>query len=61
MTRDIETPEDPVDFEDERPDPEEPDTWQEGEPRDAETDDLDWADQHSTIEDPFPEDQPENQ
>jgi hypothetical protein len=57
MTPDIETPQDADDFDDERPDPEEPDTWQQVEPRDAETDELDWADQHPTEEDPFPEEQ----
>ena len=60
MSNDFETSSEPDDFESERPDPEEPETWQHEAPRDGETEQLDWADQHSTVEAPLSEeDSPE--
>ena len=58
MSNDFETAREPEDFDSERPDPEEPATWQRGEQRsDVEFDDLDWADQHATVEDPLAEEE----
>ena len=57
MSSDFETSPEPDDFEPERPDPEEPETWQHDAPRDAETEELDWADQHSTVEAPLHEEE----
>jgi hypothetical protein len=57
MTNDFETSPEPDEVEPEHPDPEEPETWQRAEQRDAETDELDWADQHSAVEAPRPDDE----
>ena len=57
MSNDFETSRVPDGLEPERPDPEEPETWQHAEQRDAETDELDWADQHSTVEAPLPDEE----
>ena len=57
MNKDFETVREPEELEADRPDPEEPATWQRAEARpDAEIDDLDWADQHSIVGDPTLED-----
>ena len=58
VSNDFEISREPDGFESERPDPEEPATWLHEEQRsDAEVDDLDWVDQHATVEDPLPEDE----
>jgi hypothetical protein len=58
VSSDFETAREPEDFDSERPDPEEPATWQHREQRsDVEVDDLDWADQHATVEDPLSEEE----
>jgi hypothetical protein len=58
VSDDFETVREPDDFESERPDPEEPQTWQHaGQRVDMEIDELDWADQHSAVEAPLPEDE----
>jgi len=57
VSNDFETSPEPDEYEPKRPDPEEPETWQDEEPRDAETDELDWADQHSTVETPLSEEE----
>ena len=57
MSNDFDTSPEPDDYEPQRTDPEEPETWQGEAPRDAETDELDWADQHSTVEAPLSEEE----
>jgi hypothetical protein len=57
VSNDFETSPEPDDYKPERPDPEEPETWLDEESRDAETHELDWADQHSTVEVPLSEEE----
>jgi hypothetical protein len=57
VSNDFETSPEPDEYEPPRPDPEEPETWQGEVPRDAEIDELDWADQHSTVEAPLSEEE----
>jgi hypothetical protein len=53
VSSDFESVHESDDFESERPDPEEPSTFQHPDERsDAEVDVLDWADQHAMVEDP---------
>ena len=63
MSNDFEVVREFDDFESDQPDPEEPSTWQHAQERsDAEIDALDWAEQHSTVEDPLSEeDAPESE
>ena len=52
MSNDFEVRRELDDFESDRPDPEEPSTWQSVEVRpDAEVDAFDWTDQHSVVAD----------
>lgn len=57
MSNDFEVEREPDGFDSERPDPEEPATWQREGPRETEADELDWADQHSAVEPPLPEEE----
>jgi hypothetical protein len=62
VSNDFETVFEFDDLESDQPDAEEPSTWQHAQDRpDAEIDALDWADQHSIVDDSlFDEDAPES-